>query len=154
MLAFLAPLIGRLVAKPLVAKAIGLPWLQIGAVAVALLIGYLKLQHAREVRQLKGEIAAVTQQLQAERTARLKAENVALEYRNNRDNLAADLRRQSDAVGRLSIELKAAEQASTVTALRALERGRAEAEALRQPTSTVAPGHEAMNEWLKARVGQ
>lgn len=154
MLPFLAPFIARTVAKPIVRSAIGLPWLKIlPVVAVLAFIGAREVHHWREHRQERAITARWTADAVSEKTARLQAEVIALEYMNNRDALASDLRRQNDAIGHFAEKAKAEQVEAVLTAVRRLQLGRTEADLLRQPASAVPPGHAAMNDWLDKRLG-
>lgn len=157
MVPVIAPLIARLIAKPLVTKAIGLPWLTYlkigGAVSVLAFIGWREVQHRREVGRLHVAIAVAEQQAAAEKIARLEQETLVAEVTINRDQLAGEVRKQNEAVGRLVLARKAEEQAAALAAVRVLSQAREDAAALRAPTSLVPPGEHAMNAWLQEHFG-
>lgn len=135
------------------AKLLARPALLVGLTS-ALTIGWLQWSHSREVGRLEKDIAAITAQRDTEARQKLEFKAALSDVTASRDHLAAEVRRQNDAIGAMQ---RAAEQRATeasLAAVRAFNQGRASAEALRQPTTTVAPGHDAMNEWLKARVAQ
>jgi hypothetical protein len=148
------PFLASLLAKPIVKGAIGLPWLKIlPVVAVMSFIGAREVHHWREHRQERAATAAAVAWADAEHAVRLQAEKDALEYKNNRDALAAELRRQNDAIGQFAEKAKADQAEAVLTAVRRLELGRASANLLRQPTTIVPPGHAAMNHWIEERFG-
>lgn len=53
-----------------------------------------------------------------------------------------------------ALRLKAVQLTASAAASQAFTKGMAAAEALRAPTSTVQPGHAAMNDWFAERFGQ
>jgi len=126
-------------------------WLKVAA-ASAVVIGVLQLQHWWTVRSLRGEITDLTQALALEKAATADLKVGLSDVQANRDTLTSRLREQGRAVEQWQVRAKLAESAAALAATRATQAGRAQSEALRAPTTTVAPGHEALNEWLRMRL--
>lgn len=139
----IALLLGKLLARP-------------GAIVAILAVagfGWIQFDHWRQVRGLESQIAAITQERDAETRAKLETQAALSDVTANRNQLAGEVRRQNEAIGLLSTKAKALESQATVSALRAIEAGKTKADALRAPTSTVPPGNAAMNTWLQERFG-
>lgn len=122
------------------------------AIGVVGFIGIREWQHSRAVDRLEQDVAAMTSQRDAELRGKLEYQAALSDVTANRDALAQDIRRQNDAIAKLQTDLQATERAASLAAVRALQKGRESAEALRHPTSTVLPGHAALNDWLAERV--
>jgi hypothetical protein len=140
---FLLSIGAKLLARPAV----------LAAVIGALVFGIREFQHWREVGGLEKQIAELTSQRNDQERQKLEFKAALSDVTANRDALAADLRRQNDAVGLLQLKAKEQETVASLAAVRAFNQGRAAAEALRQPTTVIAPGHEPMNTWLAERFG-
>lgn len=136
------------------AKFLALPRSAHLAILAVVLVGGLQIKHVLQVRSLNGQITAIAAQRDQELRAKLEYKAALSDVTANRDALTSDLRRQNDAIGRLKADMEAQAQAASLSAVRALQQGREDAAALRQPKSTVPPGHVAMNDWLAERVGQ
>lgn len=122
------------------------------AIGVAAAFGFLQWKHAREVGGLREDIAALTLQIKDEQLKTKTANEARLIVEKNRVELQAALDRQSAEVAQLAAKSKQAEAAANVAAVRAFNQGRAEAEKLRAPTSTVPSGAPGMNAWLSERL--
>ena len=130
---------------------LGLPaTVKIALVGLALVCA-LQARHWWQMRGLEREIATLTQALYQERTANADLRVGLSDVQANRDTLASRLREQGRAIDLLQARAKQAESAAALAAARALEAGRRASEALRAPTTTVSPGHDAMNTWLQER---
>ena len=125
-------------------------WIKVAIGSLAV-IGVLQVRHWMEVRSLKGQITELTQGLDREKAVTVELRVAVSEVQRNRDQLTAEIRRQNDAITRLTLTATAAESKAALAAARALESGRKLSEALRAPTSTVPPGHDAMNTYLRER---
>lgn len=141
MIVWLLGLVGKLLARPaLFAGVLGV-----------IVFGVREFQHHREVNAFKIEITRQIGLYQQERAQRLEASLALSDVSRNRDALASELRRQNDAIGALATKAKAEQATAVLAAVRELQRGQAASEALRQPTTAVPPGAEALNAWLAQR---
>jgi hypothetical protein len=71
--------------------------------------------------------------------------------RLNVGTLTARVREQNNAIALMQLRATEADTAASLAAVRAFNQGRSAADALRAPTTTVAPGDAAMNGWLVER---
>lgn len=142
MIALLLSLGAKLIARPAV----------LAGVIGALVFGVREFQHWRETNRLEGHLTAVGLQRDAEERAKLEFKAALSDVTANRDQLAAEVRRQNEAIGLLQLKAKEHETAASLAAVRAFNQGRAAADALKEPTTTVEPGHAAMNGWFDERL--
>lgn len=143
MIAFLMSIVGKLIGHPVVLA---------GVIGVAV-FGVREFQHWREVRGLEQQIVELTQQRDAETRAKLEITAALSDITANRDALQNRIREQNDAITALQQARTAEQRVAALAAVRALQKGREEAAALRAPESTVPPGHAALNAWLCTRLG-
>ncbi len=102
-------------------------------------------RHASDVANLTLQIKDEQLKVKNEQNARLIVEKNRVELQGKFDEISAK-------VDRMALEAKQAEAAANVAAIRAFNLGRAEAEKLRSPTSTVPSGAPGMNTWLNERL--
>jgi len=126
------------------------------AVLALAVLGWLQFQHGREVGRLTNEIATLTRAVEIEQAAQAELSLALADVERNRDDLAATVRQQSEAVAAMAVRAERAEALASLRAVRLAEAGRARAEALRANTGPVrvAPGHGALNAWIAERVTQ
>lgn len=134
------------------AKLLARPAVLIGIVG-ALAFGIREFVHWREVRSLTAENAREVAVRQQETHAKLEALAALANVQRDNTALRSKFDEQNLAIENLQRARTAEQRAAALEAVRALQRGREEAEALRQPTTTVRPGNAAMNEWLRERFG-
>lgn len=134
----------------LLSRSLTIPvWLLL---AVSVAFGGLQAKHVLQVRRLTNEIAAkasVITTLTA--TVATKSAAVVIAHGEAR-NLSRKIEEQNAAIEGLQAMMQAQSQASSLAAVRVLNQGEADAEALRQPTSKVPPGFQALNDWIAERV--
>lgn len=142
---------------PILAFFGGLPtWVKVGA-AAGLLIGVLELRHWWTTRDLKRDLAKQEEVLKQtqEEAAKAAAERQlhAQQEEQNRMALEAEIDRQNARIRENATRARQAETAAALATLRMIKEGQAEADALRDPATTVPVGAEPMNVWLKQRFG-
>lgn len=138
----------------MISLLLGMPTWVKAAIAGAALLGLLQVRHWWEVRGLEKQIATLTDERDAERTANAALRVSLSEVQANRDTLESRLREQGRAIELLQVTAKAAESKAALASARAIAAGRKASEALRAPTTSVPPGHGAMNEWLRIRFAR
>lgn len=126
-------------------------WLAIGLAGI---VAGAAWYHRHEIGQREKEITSLTQQVKDEQLKVKNEENARLIVEKNRERLVFEVMMQNEMIEHLALEKRRVEQAGAAAAVRALARGRAEAEALRAPTSTVPSGAPGMNAWLASRIPQ
>lgn len=140
MLPFVAPLL----AKPIVSRALGLPWLKIcaaaGALAVALAIWF-------HIHGLNRELHAMTVRYETQVRYAAKLESGLEDVTRDRDMWVGRVTEQNRAITMMQVKAREEQEAAIRTAVRRLQLGQAAADLLRQPTSQVPPGADAMNQW-------
>jgi hypothetical protein len=137
--------IGRVIAWP--------AWVHL-SIAAVLLFGGMQWKHAREVGRLKKDIATLTETLNQERLVHADTLVALQSERSNVTTLHARVREQNSAILLIQAKAKQSESAAAARAIEALRAGEAAAAAIRSGHTHLEPGHDAVNEWLKARVGQ
>lgn len=141
MIALLLGLGGKLLARPaLLAGVVGLS-----------IFGIREWQHHREANDFRAEISRQQGLFDAEHIRRLDTLTALQGSQQTVLTLQADITKQNAAIASLQTQMRAKELEAGLAATRAFTKGQAAAEALRQPTSTVKPGNEAMNVWLAER---
>jgi len=127
-------------------------WIKVAVAGVAV-IGVLQVTHWIKVRGLDSQIERLEVELALEKGAVADLRIAVSDVSANRDKLTATIREQNAAVEQMRVEARQAETAANLRVARAIRAGEEEARKLRLPTSTVPPGHAAMNDWLRSRVG-
>ncbi len=136
----------------LLAKLLARPALLVGVVSAVALGGMAlkgkieRSRHEKERAALVLQIKDAQLQAKAEREARLILEQ-------DRDDKVARIREQNDAITSMALKAQQLETTASIEAVRAFNRGRESAAALRQPTTTVKPGSAEMNAWLQQTFG-
>lgn len=120
----------------------------VGGLAIGGLGLWLKIEKGRHAR----DVAALTLQIKDEQLKAKNEETARRIVETNRADLQRTLDSQSAEIAKMAITAQAAQASAVAAALRAVEAGHAQAEELRQPTTTVAPGHVPLNEWLQKRL--
>lgn len=126
-------------------------WVHVGLLSAVLFVG-MQWKHTREVHQLEAQIAGYEQTIQSKDASIANLHISVTQERLNVSTLTAQVREQNHAILLMQAKAKEAETEASIAAVRAFNDGRAAAEKLRQPTTTIAPGHAAMNDWLAERV--
>lgn len=129
-------------------KVVGWPaWAHVTILSAAIIGGF-----ALESRSLHKTIKAhEARGIELKRRIELEVFAKAVAYANV-ETIKGQLQQQNAAVERLKIDAEAQSQAASLAAVRAYQKGRAEAERLRLPTSQVPSGAAGMNQWLAERV--
>ena len=127
-------------------------WIKAAAVGVVI-IGALQVAHWIKVRGLEKQMERLEVNLPLEKAATADLRIAVSDVSANRDKLESRLREQNSAIDNLQVRAKASESRAALLATRLLQVGTKQAEELRLPTTTVPPGHEAMNNWLQNRLG-
>lgn len=142
---------------PILAMFTALPmWVKVGA-AAGLIIGVLELRHWWTTRDLKRDLAKQELALKTTQEAAAKAAADAAQQLEreaaNREAQQAAIERQNSQINSISARARQAESTAALAALRVSEEGRLIADALRDKSTTVPIGFEAMNEWIQ-RFGE
>ena len=116
------------------------PVVMVGIVAAAL-TGALWIQSNRnEKERLKAE-AAISE---------LRAQIGTLTASG--EKMAGEIQNQNHEIDRIEAKAKQIATNASLAAIRQIQQGQAAADALRAPTSTVPPGANEMNAWLRERL--
>lgn len=127
-------------------------WVKVGA-ACGLLIAALEVKHWWDTRDLKRDLAKQEQLLKdAQEAAAQQAFNLQQEALN-REKLEEANARQNERINSIAARARQAETAANLATMRALKEGADAADALRDKSTTVPVGEQAMNQWLKERFG-
>lgn len=135
----------------LLGKALARPSLLIGCLGL-LVFGGREIHHWREHRADRSALASLERQRDEQARQKLEFRAALSDVTANRDMLVRRLTEQNNAIQALQSARQAEAKEAELAAVRALQRGRIEAMSLRAPTTQIAPGHQAMNEWLAERV--
>lgn len=140
---------------PVMALFTAMPmWVKVGA-GMGLLMGLMQLTHWWNTRDLKRDLARQEQALKATQEEAAKAAATAQQQLEreaaNREAQQAAIDRQNAQITNISARARQAESTAALAALRVSEEGRLIADALRDKSTTVPVGYEAMNAWQEQR---
>lgn len=121
--------------------------LVVGLVSAGL-FGIFQWRHTREVGGFRKDLAAATQQRDAEHVRAVEFEGALRSMTANRDLMASRVADQNRQIEQLEVTRRLIEQTASLAAVRVVQSATAAADELRAPTTTVKPGHEPMNEWF------
>lgn len=125
-------------------------WVKVGA-GMGLLLGLMQVVNWWNTRDLKRDLVTAKQELKATQEASART---ALDLQREADNRAAleeVNKRQNAQIKDIATRARQAEAAAALATIRQIKDGEAAADALRQPTTTVPVGTQAMNRWLTER---
>lgn len=125
-------------------------WIKV-AIVGAVVVGVLQVRCWWEVRGLNDRIERLEVALALEKGATADLRVALSDVQGNRDKLVATIEDQNASIELMKVEARRAEVAADLRVARATALAKEAARDLRAPTTRVAPGHAAMNQWLQER---
>jgi hypothetical protein len=131
-------------------------WVKVGA-GMGLLMGIMWVSNWWNTRDLKRDLAKQEQLLKQTQEDAAKAEAQrqlhAAQEEQNRLELESQISQQNARISAAAARARQAETAAALATMRAIKDGQDAADALRDPSTKVPVGYEAMNDWTRQRFG-